>query len=313
LRAKRSNPEIAAVATLPRNDNVKNMISKKFIVFDIGKTKILAAVLKVGSNSFEFLEINEYKNPRNPKRIREGLLEFCRSARMRYWTKKVAISAAHLIDAEKKTASQGKECYGTDVFDFRFFEEAGFSLKVENDGRCFALGEYHFGKGQSAGNILTLNLGTEIGGGFINNGDNYRGSHNSALEISHISASHAGQWQDWAGLCAGRGIENSYRRKTGKKVIAQEIFSKAARNNQVAKEVISNAADILGRGTASLINIFDPEMIIFGGSLSEQRKFIEQSVKVAKKNVFNKKANYKFAISSLGNKANLLGAASLYF
>lgn len=288
------------------------MISKKYICFDIGKTKILAAVLKVGRNSFEFLETNEYKNPRNPKRIQEGFLEFCQYARAKYWTKKVAISAAHLVDPEKKIVSQGKECYGTDIFDFRFLEEAGFSLRIENDGRCFALGEYYFGKGQSAGNILTLNLGTEIGGGFINNGDNYRGSHNSALEISHISANYTGQWTDWAGLCAGKGIENSYRRETGKKVIAQEIFSKAIKNNKVAKEVISNAADILGKGTASLVNIFDPEMIIFGGSLSKQKKFIEQSVKIAKKNIFNKKSNYKFAISSLGNRANLLGAASLY-
>ena len=44
--------------------------------------------------------------------------------------------------------------------------------------------------------------------------------------------------------------------------------------------------------------------------MSEQKDFVKKSVAIAKKNVFNKKANYKFAISSLGNKANLLGVAA---
>jgi predicted NBD/HSP70 family sugar kinase len=288
------------------------MISKKIITFDIGKTKILATVLKVGRNSFEFLETNEYKNPRNPKKIEKIIIDFCRSSRAKYWTKKVAISAAHLVDLVKKTVIQGKKCYGVDVFDFRFLEEAGFSVRVENDGRCFALGEHFFGKGQKEKNILAMTLGTEIGGGLITDGKEYRGFHNSALEISHISANYAGQWVDWASLCAGKGIENLYRRQTGRKIAAKEIFLEAEKNNRIAKEIINRAADSLGMGTASLLNILDPELVIFGGSLSKQKKFVDQAIKVAKKNIFNKKANYKFAISSLGNKANLLGAAMLY-
>ena len=285
----------------------------KIIALDIGKTKILTAVLKIGRSGYKFLEIQESKNPHNPKKIEKIILDFCRSARAKYWTKKVAVSAAHLVGSEKKIVSQGKMCYGTDIFNFQFLGEAGFSVRIENDGRCFALGEYHFGKGQDAKNILAVNLGTEIGGGFIWDGKSYRGYHNSAFEISHISANYTGQWTDWAVLCAGKGIETSYKKETGVKITAKEIFLEAKKNNKIAKKVIANAANALGMGTASLLNILDPGITIFGGNLSKQKKFIEQSAKVAKKNVFNKKANYKFAISSLGNKANLLGAASLYF
>lgn len=288
------------------------MITKKYIALDIGKTKILFAVLKVGWSNYNFLEIIERKNPKNPKKIQEIFLEFCYSARLKYWIKKVAISAAHLVDSEKKIVSQGKTCYGTDIFDFRFLEKEGFSVRIENDGRCFALGEYCFGKNRGAKNILTLALGTEIGGGFICRGKNYQGAHNSSLEISNISANYTEKWMGWGILCAGKGIENAYRRETGRKIAAKEIFFEAEKNNQVAKNVIGKAAGILGMGTASLVNILDPELIIFGGSLSGQKKFIGQAVDIARKNVFNKKANYKFAISSLGNKANLLGAASLY-
>jgi len=287
------------------------MIARKYIVFDIGKTKILAAVLKLGRKKFEFREMIELKNPRNPARIQKIILDFCDSARARFWTKKVAISAAHLVDPERKIVSQGAKCYGADNFSFGFLEKEGFSIRIENDGRCFAMGEHYFGKGREAKNILTLALGTEIGGGFLVDGKNYRGFHNSSLEISHISANYLGQWIDWANLCAGKGIENAYQKETGEKLTAKEIFLKA-KQNKAAREIIARAADILGRGTASLINILDPEIIIFGGSLSKEKSFIERAVRVARKNIFNKKANYKFAISTLGNKANLLGAALLF-
>lgn len=288
------------------------MFAKKIIAFDIGKTKILMAVLKIRKGKFGFLEITERKNPCNPKKIEKIILEFCQTAQEKYWTKKVAVSAAHLVNPKRKIVSQGKACYGSEIFDFKFLEKEGFLVRVENDGRCFALGEYSFGKGRSAKNILTLSLGTEIGGGFILNGNNYCGSHNSSLEVSHISSSYFEPWTDWAGFCAGKGIENSFRRKTGKKISARNIFLEAKNGNPTAREIIRKAANILGAGIASLINILDPEIIIFGGSLSKEKKFINQAVKVARKNVFNKKANYKFAISTLGNRANLLGAASLF-
>ncbi|HLM83879.1 MAG TPA: ROK family protein [Candidatus Bathyarchaeia archaeon] len=284
----------------------------KIICFDIGKTKILAAVLKIGRGRHKIFEMQEQKNPHNSKKIEKIILDSCQAARKKYWVKKVAISAAHLVDSEKKIVSQGEICYGADVFDFGFLEAGGFSVRIENDGRCFALGEYYFGKGQAAENILAIALGTEIGGGCIMQGKNYRGHHGSALEISHISASYDGKWIDWGILCVGKGIEDSYRKETGKKLSSREIFFEAEKNNKKAKEIINKAANILGIGTASLVNILDPEIIIFGGGLSKQKNFVDKATIAARKNILNKKANYKFAISSLGNKANLLGAASLY-
>jgi predicted NBD/HSP70 family sugar kinase len=288
------------------------MIAKKYIAFDIGKSKILLAILKIRGENFDFLEIEERKNPHSSKKIEKIIFDFCQSARNTYRTKKVAISAAHIVSPERKIVSQGKACYGTDFFDFSFLERAGFSLRIENDGHCFALGEYFFGKGLKSVNILTLAIGTEIGGGMIIDGKIFNGAHNSAMEVSHISSNFSAPWVDFAALTAGKGIENSYRRKSGKKISAENIFLLAESNNTLAKEVVDQAADILGAGIASLINIFDPDLIIFGGSLTKQKKFFNQAIQAAKKNVFNKSANYKFAISSLGNKANLLGAASLF-
>jgi len=93
---------------------------------------------------------------------------------------------------------------------------------------------------------------------------------------------------------------------------AKDVFGLAAKGNMEARKVISKATDILGMGISNMLNILDPELVIFGGSISKQKDYVKKAMAIANKNVMNKKANYKFAISNLGNKANLLGAASLY-
>jgi predicted NBD/HSP70 family sugar kinase len=282
----------------------------KIICFDIGGTKILKAVVKISGEKFKFLEIEEEKNPRGEDKIKNIVLTYCQKARKRYWAKKIAFSAAHIVDLEKKMINGGKWCYGTASFDLKFFEKNGFSVRAENDGRCFAAGEYFFGKGKGMKSLCSIALGTNIGGGFIIDGRNFRGSHQSAMEISFLNIFHGSKWYDWDDFSAGNGIERLYKNKVGRKSSSQDIFQKA--ENKDAEEVIKQAAEFLGMGVANLINILDPGVVVFGGSVSKQKKYIWEAVAIAKKNVMNKKANYKFAISSLGNKANLLGAASLY-
>lgn len=284
----------------------------KIICFDIGGTKILKAVVKIRGRSYKFLETEEEKNPRKEKKIKNILLDYCQKARKKYWAKKVAFSAAYIIDTRKKTVTGGKTCYGTKNFDFKFIEKKGFSVRAENDGRCFALGEYYFGKGKNTESLFSMTLGTNIGGGYVIQGKNFRGAHQSAMEISYLNFFYDNKWQDWGDFCAGEGIEKIYKNALGKTLSAKDIFGLVAGGNQEAKKIIAKAAGILGMGIANILNTLDPEVVVFGGSISKQKKYINNAISIAKKNAMNKKANYKFAISVLGNRANLLGAASLY-
>ena len=285
----------------------------KVICFDIGGTKILKAVVEISRNKFQFLELEEEKNPRKAKEIEKIMLDFCEYSGKKFQTKKIAISAANIIDPVKKIITEGRLCFGVDAFNWKFLEKGGFSVQVENDGRCFALGEYFFGKGKGRNNLLALALGTGIGGGLVINGANYRGSHSSALEVGRSKIFFENSWHQWEWIAAGRGIEKYYRKYGGKKISTQEIFEKAKKGERIAKKVLARAEIVLGVGIANLLNCIDPEILVIGGSISLQRKFVANALEIARKNVINKKANYKFAISTLGNKANLLGAASLYF
>ncbi|MDI6777725.1 MAG: ROK family protein [Patescibacteria group bacterium] len=284
------------------------MIAKKYIVFDIGATKILKAVVKLRGRKFDFLEIEEEKNPRKEKRIKEIISLYCQKARKNYWTKKVAFSAAYIVNPEKKTVSGGKACYGTDNFNFKFLEEDGFLIRVENDGRCFALGEYYFGKGKGRKSILTLTLGTGIGGGYVNQGSVLRGDNFSALEVSHMKYPRDNRYQDWENLTVGRGIKKYYHGFSRKSASAKSIFDMANRGDADARKALRQAVFALGVGIANILNILDPEIVVFGGGISKRKDFVKKAVTISRKNVFNKKANCKFAISSLANMANLLGA-----
>ncbi len=284
----------------------------KIISFDIGGTKILKSVISFSGKKYKFLEIEEEENPRKEKKIKEILLSYCRDAGKKFQTKKVAISTADMVDPVKKIINSQRINFGTDVFDLKFLENAGFSMRPENDGNCFALGEYFFGKEKGRQSLLTLTLGTGIGGGFVAKGENHRGAHFSALEVGRSKIYFDGRWHQWEWIAAGRGIEKFYQVFGGKIASAHEVFAKANKGERIARKVLVQAEEVLGIGISNLLNILDPEILIVGGSIAAQKKFVKGAFKIAKRNALNKKANYKFAISALGNKANLLGAASLY-
>jgi len=280
----------------------------KCICFDIGGTKILKAVADIKGDSYKFLNMEEDNNPRKPQKIKELLTDYCLRSQKIFQINRVGISTAKIVDPKNNLVRNARNCYGAEVFNFNFLKELGFVAKLENDGRCFALGEYHFGKYQKSRSSLTLTLGTGIGGGFTINNLSLQGTHNSALEVSHIWLSYKGKWSKWCELASGSGIEKSYFKLAKKKLTSQEIFNLSKKNNRFAQKAIKQAENFLGIGTANLVNILDPQVIIFGGGISEQKDFIKKSIEVAKKNVFNKKANYRFTVSSLKHKANLLGA-----
>lgn len=272
----------------------------------------MKAVVEISGGKFKFLEMEEEKNPKREDKIKEILFSYSQMACKIFKTKKIAISTANVVDPMKKTIGEGILCFGVGTFSWKFLEKGGFSVRAENDGRCFSLGEYYFGQGRSEQSVLTLTLGTGIGGGFIIKGENYRGVHSSALEVGRSKVYFEKNWRQWEWIAAGRGIEKFYAISSGKKISTKEVFEKAKKGERAAKKVLAQAEDVLGVGISNLLNILDPEILIFGGSIAKQKKFMERAIGIARKNIFNKKANYKFAISSLGNKANLLGAAILF-
>lgn len=288
---------------------------QKIICFDIGKSKIAQAVIEInGENSeYDFLDFQKVENPVEQSQIEKSILDYCRQAREKFKTQDVGIASAKIVDSEKKEVFNAKDVYGTETFSFNFLEKENFNIRTENDGYCFVQGENIFGEAKNKKSVLALTVGTQIGGGFIDQGNNFKGANYSGMEVSHIKICLNEKWLNWHELVGGESIEQEYKKRTGKALLAKEIFKLQDKKDEATVEIIRSSSEFLGVGIANLINILDPEGIIIGGSLANQEDFIKKSFEIAQKNIFNKKAEYQFRTSVLKEKANLLGAAWQYF
>ncbi len=136
-------------------------------------------------------------------------------------------------------------------FNLKKYLESKFKKKVviENDAKCVALAESKLGCRKK--NFIILTLGTGIGGGIIINGEMYTGSHGYAGEICGMV------------LDNGKSFETLWKEKKG---IIKELF------NKKDFKTLNKVAVYLGQGIASLINVFDPEVVILTGGAREAGK-----------------------------------------
>lgn len=290
-------------------------MKEKFIGLDIGGTKIFMSVVEVdfGHRSFEILDSDRISNPCEAKEIERIILEYCQKAREKFETNKVAIASAKIVDFEKQIIKEAQPVYGTEEFDFKFLKENKFQAVIENDGKAFALGSYYFDKNEDKQGLLTITLGSGIGGGFISSeGHILRGKEGSATEFSHNKMFFQGKWTSWENISAARGIRGEYLKETNNKKTAREIFS-SVEKDEIAKKVVENAQQYLGYGLANLVNSFNPEKIVFGGGISEEKEYLEGAIKIAEENIFYKKAIPEWEVSKLKAEMNVLGVCALYY
>ncbi|MDZ7612201.1 MAG: ROK family protein [Candidatus Moranbacteria bacterium] len=288
----------------------------KIICFDVGGTNISKAVAQINpdNKSFEFLEFETIKNPVATEEVTQLFLQYCQKQKKKHNSDKVAVSTARPVDEEKSRIYSAENYYGREFFDFEFLKSEGFQVQVENDGKSFALGEYHFGQGREASSLLTLVIGTGIGGGYVGvNGKVLEGEKGFATEVGHQKMFFENEWQDWESICSGGGIEKRYYKKTGSQFRAQEIF-KRAKEDEDASAVVSEGREILGVGIANLLTIFDPAKVVIGGGMSYHREFIKEAFAMSQKNLFfGNYLDYDWDFTELNRKSNLLGVSWKYF
>jgi glucokinase len=195
---------------------------------------------------------------------------------------------------------------------------------LENDGDASALGEAAWGAGKGKSRLIYVTVGTGIGGGIILDGQLYRGVDRSHPEVGHhvIDASGppctCGFRGCWEALATGPAMAAWFKSKApsdrgnARDCAAKEIFQLAKEGDALAQEAVSRETYYLGLGLANLINLFVPEVIVLGGSimksvrLDDLRKVISQGCR------FVPFERTELALASLGEDANLIGAARVW-
>lgn len=205
---------------------------------------------------------------------------------------------------------------------------------VDNDGNVAALAEHQLGAGRGHDNMIYATLSAGIGGGLVINGKLYRGMHGMAGEIGHMLIS------DSTGFPCGCGMTGCVqsissglhmaryameRIKEGEESrildyagtidsIDTVAVGRALRvNDPLAIEVVNRGAEYLGRMFHSLNQIFDINVFVYGGGVTNLGpKFIDRMIEVYRRYThLDNKYPAKFLPAELGDQVGLIGAALL--
>jgi glucokinase len=154
--------------------------------------------------------------------------------------------------------------------------ELRLPIYIDNDANLFALAEARVGAAKRYNRGIFLTLGTGLGGAVIFDGTILEGR-TSACELGHMPINVGGRLCG----CGGRGcietytgnkylVENYKKLKKIKraKIEVKDIFEKALKGEKQALAVWQDFSNALGKFLAGLINVFNPEVIVFGGGVS---------------------------------------------
>lgn len=202
-------------------------------------------------------------------------------------------------------------------------KQFGRPVHIENDANCFALSEAADGAGKGYHSVFGIILGTGVGGGLVLNGRLIGGANRIAGEWGHNSLPwpRADETPGPACYCGKRGcietflsgpaLESEFQRLTGKALKAPEIAAEAQAGNGPATALLELYADRLARALASVINIFDPEIIVFGGGLSNIEAVIAGARERLPQWVFSDCLSTVLTRNHFGDSSGVRGAARL--
>lgn len=197
--------------------------------------------------------------------------------------------------------------------EIRDFVKTKLPIYVSNDANCAAIAEYHFADNRYYNNYGLVTVGTGIGGGIILNGNLFEGTSGSAAEIGHMVIEKDGLKCN----CGRRGCFEQYASVTALKRkmnldSLKEVFYLLERNEAV-RATFDEYLNDLAEGLANFINMFDLEMLVIGGSLSEYGYVYITKLKTLMCERIYNKSTYELCLktATLGNNAGIIGASLL--
>lgn len=279
--------------------------------------------IDIGGTSIKYGMIDEngriiFKNERNTEAAKGGrailakVFEIIESFCQQWTIDGVCISTAGMVDPEKGeiiySAPLIPEYAGTK---FKESIEAYFHVpcEVENDVNCAGLAEAVSGAGAGCNPVLTLTIGTGIGGSLILDQKIFHGFSNSACEVGymHISGS------DFQSLGAASILTSKVsflKNEPADLWDGRHIFAEAKRGDSICNQAINEMADILGIGIANICYVVNPEIVVLGGGIMAQEEFLGERIREAVNRYLipHLAEHTRIAFAKHRNDAGMLGA-----
>lgn len=209
----------------------------------------------------------------------------------------------------------------------------GVKVYIENDANCAALGEALAGSGKGKKSFIAITLGTGVGGGVILDGKVLAGCNDAGGELGHISIKFDGEqcncgrvgcFERYASATAlvnqTKAAMEAHKDSKMWELCGGDIGNAGGRTafdamragDKYGKEVVDNYIKYIAIGTTDIVNIFQPEMICFGGGICNEGETLLAPLReyVAKWR-YSKMQEKQTEIcrATLGNDAGIIGAA----
>lgn len=316
--------------------------------FDVGPDRLAAARVGLGGVILDRREAPRRRGPFELGELTGTLAAFARQMRRRTRPDTVCVGAAAAVSGGVRR-NDGVIRFGPNLMtvaeEVPFGEELGRRLglglpvSVGNDANLGALAEHTRGVGASARDLIYLHGDVGIGGGIIAGGHLLGGHDGYGGEVGHMVVNPGGRacgcgshgcleaevgeraLLEAAGRvtaepsAAGAGERDGESRGRNGREAVRAVVEAADRGDIVAQEALQRVGDWLGLGVANLVNIFNPEMVIFGGMLREI--YLGAAAQVRSRLTLHalapQRERLRLRISALADDATLVGAAELAF
>jgi len=220
------------------------------------------------------------------------------------------------------------------TLDELFRERYELPVVIDSDSRVMAIGELAFGYAKGKSDVLCLNICDGIGLGMILNGIVYRGKSGLAGEFGHINVVRdgnlctCGKYGCLETVASGTALIEQAQQgiKKGQESMISEMVNHDLDNIHVADiidavnkgdifaiEIINKLGHFLGEALASLVHIFNPEMIIIGGKVALAENYLINPIEntLNKYTISHIMKDTKVVTSRLQEKVKLLGSVAM--
>lgn len=244
---------------------------------DIGGTSIKVAVSDREGNLKEkgFVKVEE-----TFEALMGNIVEWINSMKEKYEIEGVAISSPGAVDTKTGIVggASAVPCIHGPNWKEEILKRTSLKASIENDANCAALAEVFSGTAKGVSDMMFLVCGTGIGGAIVNNGKIHHGKHLHGGEFGYmLMEEENGQFYNFSEVASTmsfvRRVRKHYNDESWDGV---KIFEEAANGNEVCIEAIERFYKNLAIGIFNIQYVYDPEMILLGGAISEREDFIDR-------------------------------------
>ncbi len=310
------------------------MRARTTIGVDIGGTSVRAGVVDRHGN---VVDTARAPTPAGESALEDAIVSAVGGLAARHRVTAVGLAVAGFVTTDRRSVMFAPHlAWRNAPVGDRISERLGLPVVLEHDANAAVLGEHRFGAARGAGVALLVAIGTGIGGGLLLNGELFRGAHGVAPELGHLRlvpggrACPCGKQGCWERYCSGTALSATavelLARYPGRSTVlrrdladsravtGRKVAAAAREGDPLAQRAMSELAKWLGEGLAMVADIYDPEIVVIAGGVSESAPlFLDDARDHYKKMItgagFRPLARIRTA--QLGDDAALVGAAAL--